>query len=1401
MMSCRQIRFEQHIALKLFVFLICAFTVSVSFGKPSNQNTDQSAETSSKQKSTHTKSELPESVSPPNTLVITLYPQHDHVELMMSEQLIKSWPLFFGYVSAHINDQLTDRALKSFLFWKRTQDSFDRLIELEDLQLILSNHLLTLEHGQDLTSDEVRHKEKLQSLLGRLKLRGTLLDKEKEWREQEQMLKGKLSPLNDLWQADHDLRRILDELIVRLDTDLSQLNEELSIISDSVDDEFDEIEFEVAPTELDLDAMLERELLNEFSQESRETILELETASSALRLFHKSISDREAQFKKCIKSLERLVFDSAELLRELPTLKDENKLHLHKVKLWMSYWNTRTQFERKHEHTSLETLLSQVAGQQSLLKTKWRGLNELQIELTENVQDFQTEYIEPIQNKSPPNIEKKKTKTSYTQVKHAHDTAYQFLIFHTERSAQLIKALEHSELLQKKLIGFLKNLRLNWDNFIEADVTQVILSRAKAVSLENFSVEKVVSLAKERPSQLLIKQILTLQEEWDLQSNHFTELINTWKINLEEDQEAMKRLESSLNGEGGLVHRLELERAWLEFIKEIEELDGPSLLAKHNEALTIYTEQKRKVIELKKMNQARVAKFSATWTELESLSDPLLRQHKSNHKEFELYAHELVNILKNEKENEPSSDSPEESQEGKIVEDNGDHREADISSSSQLATRRGESHREKVERVRSLSRSFRDSLPPRITYYRRRLYKLNELKELMSNRLTSIDTLQGELAKRVEFARQVRRTASVIRQRVIERELPTEAMNEEIEKHGQREWVEQLRAEGLEDIKKQAAYDEYRLSLEPEYNTLLKPLEAWLDLLNNILDLTTRQVKMISDAQRDQHYFKFSENVQDNQNQPDLSKETSRTLAERQFEHKLRMRMNADYPWYDFLWSSFSDDQAIDIEELLKDHYVELLRTEMEQLHLEIRINLTKTLADQVSTQRPLLESYQKQLIQMSVALKRQLKSRKLGILVRLDQQKSINQLNEMTRANSRHFDYLALKQFKTEDAKQLALSNLEQMWAVDNAYVFALDDLDLHLSPQGTLEIIAGEINDAISQLETERDELTRPLLRLLGKRARGVDLNHESPRIGEIDRLHQERIRAKLSVLIQSLLSFLLIPLITFFSFKTITAIERRLKLLSKKELERLTEEGEILTRQKRAEREDRLTTLLQVMRTTSKVVIYTVATGAMLKTLQVDVTPIIASAGIIGLAFAFGAQELVKDFFAGVFILFENQYNRGDFVTINGIFGRIDKITLRLTVIRDSHGVIHFIPNGQVQLVSNHNKEWSQAHLEIGASYNNPPKQVIDCLRRLCEEVSIDPVVGEDILGWEVLGLERFDDSAVVYRVHLRTAPKEKWRVARHYRRRVMEVFAKNGIEIPFPQMVVSLPSSSALESEQS
>ena len=158
------------------------------------------------------------------SLVITLYPQHERVNLIDSKGLINFWPNFFGRLSAYLDETTISTVLKQFLSWKRTQDLFVNLKALEELQLSLSNHLLILEHGQALKSDEIAYKEKLLSLLTRLELQSTHLAKDREWREQEQLLKNRLSPLNDLWHADESLKNALEPLITQLNLQLNQKN-------------------------------------------------------------------------------------------------------------------------------------------------------------------------------------------------------------------------------------------------------------------------------------------------------------------------------------------------------------------------------------------------------------------------------------------------------------------------------------------------------------------------------------------------------------------------------------------------------------------------------------------------------------------------------------------------------------------------------------------------------------------------------------------------------------------------------------------------------------------------------------------------------------------------------------------------------------------------------------------------------------------------------------------------------------------------------------------------------------------------------------------------------------------------------------------------------------------------
>lgn len=222
---------------------------------------------------------------------------------------------------------------------------------------------------------------------------------------------------------------------------------------------------------------------------------------------------------------------------------------------------------------------------------------------------------------------------------------------------------------------------------------------------------------------------------------------------------------------------------------------------------------------------------------------------------------------------------------------------------------------------------------------------------------------------------------------------------------------------------------------------------------------------------------------------------------------------------------------------------------------------------------------------------------------------------------------------------------------------------------------------------------------------------------------------------------------------------------------------------------ERRQRAETLVKVFQAALRGIVVIVAGIYVLKQLRVDVTPLMASAGIAGLAVAFGAQPLVRDFFAGFFMLLENQYRIGDVIRIGDTGGVVEQITMRVTILRDLNGVVHYIPNGNVTMVSNMTQGWSRVVLELGVAYKEDPDRVMEVLREVGRELELDPTwSGCLVASPEVPGIEQFADSSVVIRMMFKTRPGDQWSVAREARRRIKKVFDAKGIEIPFPQRVV-------------
>ena len=225
--------------------------------------------------------------------------------------------------------------------------------------------------------------------------------------------------------------------------------------------------------------------------------------------------------------------------------------------------------------------------------------------------------------------------------------------------------------------------------------------------------------------------------------------------------------------------------------------------------------------------------------------------------------------------------------------------------------------------------------------------------------------------------------------------------------------------------------------------------------------------------------------------------------------------------------------------------------------------------------------------------------------------------------------------------------------------------------------------------------------------------------------------------------------------------------------------------------SEREKQAATLGKVVRNIIRILVWGVAIMMVLKELGIDIGPILAGVGILGLAVGFGAQSLVKDFLSGMFVLVENQYNVGDVIKAGGVSGLVEKITLRATTLRDLEGNVHIIPNGAIDVVTNKTRQWSRFVFDIGVAYKENVDEVMGVLKEIGDELAGDPQFASMITApLEVLGVEDFADSAVVIRVMFTTLPLKQWTVGREFRRRVKNTFDAKGIEIPFPHTTIYL-----------
>lgn len=223
--------------------------------------------------------------------------------------------------------------------------------------------------------------------------------------------------------------------------------------------------------------------------------------------------------------------------------------------------------------------------------------------------------------------------------------------------------------------------------------------------------------------------------------------------------------------------------------------------------------------------------------------------------------------------------------------------------------------------------------------------------------------------------------------------------------------------------------------------------------------------------------------------------------------------------------------------------------------------------------------------------------------------------------------------------------------------------------------------------------------------------------------------------------------------------------------------------------AEFQKRADTLSSVIRYVLKVAIIVIGALMIMRELGIEIGPILAAAGIVGLAVGFGAQNLVQDVISGFFILLEDQIRVGDVVDVAGKAGLVEKVNLRMVILRDLGGNVHYVRNGKIDIVTNMTKDFSRYVFDIGVAYREDVDEVIEVIKQVDEDLRNDPDFRDLIIEpIEILGLDQFADSAVVIKARTTTKPIKQWSVGREFNRRLKKRFDELDIEIPFPHVTL-------------
>ncbi len=513
------------------------------------------------------------------------------------------------------------------------------------------------------------------------------------------------------------------------------------------------------------------------------------------------------------------------------------------------------------------------------------------------------------------------------------------------------------------------------------------------------------------------------------------------------------------------------------------------------------------------------------------------------------------------------------------------------------------------------------------------------------------------------------------------------------------------------------------------------------------------------------------------------SEEDKSETEKKKFAQEVSQKMASEDTVKESMLLFFSSPESENQTELLKSYYDDWIILEKKEKYLEMQIALNEKLWQTTIKEEEVVQRFYEVLQKIDT--------------FSLQSAVDIAEIELAIKPKTHH--PRIMEELKKQDANILIVSyknkTLEEAadqvfraWVMKLAGEAWYKSMRYELSKLG-LDSERGEYTTKIGFYKSKQAQIQPKIKELTGHPARSIKLLEEfaKPKTseeiyrynnGEIAYTRGLRVKNLNKAALALLFNLITIPLFAFFFIRLSQRGGRHI-------INGYTKTAYI----KEREQEQRAKTLTALFNTVITTIIAIIALIYILKLFNLNVVPLVASASVVGVALAFGAQALIRDYFAGFFIILENQYMTGDLIRIGEHTGYVQDITFRMTVLRSLEGVVHYLPNGAIERISNLSKQWSRAIIEVGVSYKENVDQAIDILHQVAKDIKKSPKVGDMVLDdYDVLGVEGFDNNAVNLKMWIKTTPGDQFFVKREALRLIKIYFDHYDITIPFPQRVL-------------